>query len=99
MARRKKDQPQGPSSNTLVRMFRLEPDEKEALGKTLGRIKTVQEFLADAAEGIKDTGFPKAIAASIPWIGPLGEAAAEAVAPIKFLVKLFEKLTKIDDPK
>jgi hypothetical protein len=33
-----------------------------------------------------------------PWAGALGETVAETVGPIRFVVKLFEKLTKIDDP-
>ena len=75
-----------------------EADKKEQAGQTLGRVKAVNEFLADVLEAVKDTGLTDAVAEAAPWLGAVGESLAESVAPIRFVVKMFEALTRIDDP-
>ncbi len=79
---------------------RLKPtsQDKRFLAEGVDRIKTVTDFLADAIEGVKDTDFPAAVAEAAPWAGLISEAVAEAVPPIKFVLKLYEKLTKEHDP-
>src|SRR4051794_13345650 len=84
--------------NVLHRLLKLGPDEQQSLEQTLGRIKGVTDLLADAIEGLKETDFPSAIAKVSPWVEMVGGALADAVPPIKFLVKLFERLTKAPDP-
>ena len=71
-----------------------EADQKEQAGQTLGRVKAVNEFLADVLEAVKDTGLTDAVAEAAPWLGAVGESLAESVAPIRFVVKLFESLTR-----
>ncbi len=63
----------------------------------LTEIKSVNEFLADLNEAVKDTPWQEAIANSLPWIGHIGEALADAMGPIKFLTKLWEKYSAITD--
>lgn len=64
----------------------------------IGRFKTVNEFLGDFVDAVKDTPWPKAISIALPWAGIVGEAIADCVAPIKFLVKIYENATRKDDP-
>lgn len=73
--------------------------KKTTVGKTFSNIKSVTQFLSDATDGFKGTDFTGAIAASIPWLGVAGESVAEAVPPIKFLVKFFDGMTKEHDPE
>ena len=84
---------------TIRFIQRLKPSsqDKRFLGEGVERIKTVTDFLSDAVEGMKDTDFPAAVAEAAPWAGLVGEAIAEALPPIKFVLKLYEKLTKEHD--
>jgi len=76
----------------------LKPKEKRSLGKFLGKIKGIDEFLAAAFEGLKHVDFVQALGDALPWAGAFTEALGEAVPPVKFLVKLFSKLTEEKDP-
>jgi uncharacterized protein YjbI with pentapeptide repeats len=84
------------------KLFQLKPDTQERLGSTLGRAKSVNEFFGDVIEAVKDTDLPKAIEQALPWDSSITEpivgALADAVPPVKFVVKLFEGLTKEEDP-
>jgi hypothetical protein len=71
--------------------------EREAAQSRIGRLKTVSEFLSDLVEAVKDTDLPAAVAQISPWAEALGSAVAESVAPVKFVVKLFENLGRVDD--
>jgi len=87
---------------SLDRFWKLDRTERRRLGETLGPIKTVTDLLADVLEATKDnkaiTDVAEAIRDAVPWGAVLG-AAAEAVTPIRFLVKLFKGLTEETDPK
>ena len=73
------------------------PEEKTAARHRLGRLKTITEFLEGVVAAVEDTDLPGAVAKASPWFGAMGEATAEALPPIQFVVKLFEGLTRIDD--
>ncbi|HKQ08204.1 MAG TPA: pentapeptide repeat-containing protein [Blastocatellia bacterium] len=77
----------------------LLPDGRRKAGRLVKGIKSITEFFSDAVEGFKGTGFPTAIAKAAPWAGVVGEAAAEALPPLKFFTKLAEELTKETDPE
>lgn len=68
-----------------------------SLSGTIAGYKSVNEFLGDLVEAVKDTPWPAAVAKALPWAGIIGEAAADSVAPIKFVLKLYEKATQIND--
>ncbi len=74
------------------------PTAKAGFNRTLGRAKSVNEFLGDVVAAVKDTDLSSAVVAAVPWAEPLGEALSEAVPPVKFVLKLSEGLGKIDDP-
>lgn len=84
-------------SRFFPRVFGLSPKEQSRQAKTLGKLKTVSEFLVDAHEAFKDVELAKTLTSMLPW-AEVGGALAESFAPIRFLVTLFDKLTKIDDP-
>ncbi len=71
---------------------------KKEARKTLSRVKSVSDFLADLIGSVKHTGLLDALAEHLPWAAPLGAAVADAVPPIRFLVKLFRGLGEIHDP-
>ena len=73
--------------------------KKLMASKTISSIKSITNFLSDAIDGLKDTDFPGAVASAVPWVGLIGESVAEAVPPIKFLIKFFENVTKEHDPQ
>jgi len=83
----------------LVQVLDLSLQEQNRLGKLLSRIKTVNEFLKDALDGFKDAGFVKALAEALPWAEAAVQGAKEVVPAVKFVVAVFEKLTRTPDPK
>jgi uncharacterized protein YjbI with pentapeptide repeats len=91
------------SSDAQNGILHLGQDEKRRVGRLAGRIKTVTEFLSDAVEKAKNLHFPDAIAEAAPWaetvVGATADAVAEVVPPVKFLLKLCEKLAEVNDPE
>lgn len=91
------------SSDHQDGILHLGQDEKRRVGRLAGRIKTVTEFLHDAVEKVKDLHFPDAISEAAPWaetvVGATTDAVGEVVPPVKFLLKLCEKLTEVNDPE
>jgi hypothetical protein len=85
-------------ANPISEVLSLKPNEKRSLGKFLGKIKDIDEFLADTFEGLKSVDFLQAMGDALPWAGAFTEALGEAIPPVKFLVKLFSKLTEEKDP-
>ena len=61
-------------------------------------IKKSYDFLGDFVTAVKDTPWPEAVAKALPWTGYVGEAVADTVAPVKFVLKLYENATRQDDP-
>lgn len=68
-----------------------------ALSLAISGYKSVNEFLGNLVDAIKDTPWPKAVSNAVPWLGILGEGVADSVAPVKFILKLYEAATRIDD--
>jgi uncharacterized protein YjbI with pentapeptide repeats len=68
----------------------------------LGKVKSVNESLADISELIQNAkllqSWGETLSEAMPWASAIAEAATETIGPIKFLVKLFEAKTKITDP-
>jgi Pentapeptide repeats (8 copies) len=65
----------------------------------VGKIKSVNEFLSDLKDAVKDTSWPESIAKTLPWYAEAaGGALADSIAPIKFILKLYKTLTAINDP-
>lgn len=62
-------------------------------------VKSVTEFLSDAVDAFKDTGFVEAVESALPWAKVAGGAAADALPPLKFFVRLAEELLKETDPE
>lgn len=71
----------------------MQSEEKVELGRFTGGIKRIADFFKDAAEAVK--ALP--VAEASPWTKAIIASAAEAVAPVKFLVTLLEKRTEIRD--
>ena len=68
--------------------------------KILSRFKSVTEFLADAVDAAKDNDVLVGIVKAIPWesVQIVGEAAVQALPPLKFVYTLLSKVVEIDDP-
>ena len=67
------------------------------MSSVLSQIKSVNEFLGDLHDAVKDTPWPKAIGYALPWASYIGEALADAVGPIKFITTLWQKGTAVTD--
>lgn len=72
---------------------------KGQTSNTMRNIKTVSDLLSDVVNGFGKTSIVQSLGEALPWAGLLGETLAEVLPPIKFLVKLFDKLTKEHDPE
>lgn len=82
------------SSRDKARL-RLKQKQERQLGKLTGRVKSIAEFFADALEAARP--FNEAIQKALPWADSLVEAAGEVIPPVKFLVKLGERIGQVDD--
>ena len=88
------------ATSKLLRRLNLSADERLNPPKVLGRLKTIQEWASSAIDCVKDNNnFLDAIKEASPWADAAFSAAKDSVAPIKFVVKLFDELTKIQDPE
>lgn len=67
------------------------------MSSVLSQIKSVNKFLGDLHEAVKDTPWPAAIAQALPWSAYIGEALADAVGPIKFITTLWSKYSAVTD--
>jgi uncharacterized protein YjbI with pentapeptide repeats/GTPase SAR1 family protein len=76
----------------------LSQHEKRRAGKLLGRIKTVTVFFENIIDAFKETSLADAIKKSLPLVEDVGEALGDVVPPVQFVSKLFENITKVDDP-
>ena len=88
-----------PASKFLTQL-NLSRGEQLNPPKTIGRLKTVNEWASAAIEAVKDNSdFIAAIKDLSPWAEAAFSAAKDSVGPLKFIVKLFDELTKIQDPE
>lgn len=72
--------------------------EKDQAQGVLARLKGVSEHLADLVEAAKDLDVVNALAEASPWAEALGKSLSEALPPVRFVLKLLEELTKVEDP-
>ena len=88
-----------PESRFLTQL-NLSPEQRREPPKMLGRLKTIQEWASAAIDSVKENGdFLAAIKDVSPWAEAAFSAAKDTLAPVKFVVKVFEELTKIQDPE
>lgn len=71
---------------------------KDQVGGTLARLKGVHEMLADVVEATKELDILQALKDASPWAEAVGNALGDALPPVRFVLKLFEELNKIEDP-
>jgi hypothetical protein len=83
---------------TLVTRLGLSQQDQRSLAKTVGRVKSINEFFADTLDGLKSVDFVEAAQKASPWLAAIGSTVADVVPAVKFVVKLFEKLTAMNDP-
>ena len=87
------------NSKFLTRL-NLSNDERLNPPKVIGRLKTIQEWASSALDSVKDNSdFLDAIKEASPWAEAVFSAAKDSLAPVKFVVKLLDELTKIQDPE
>lgn len=84
--------------NPLTEKLKLSPQEKAQAGLTVGRLKSIADFLSDAVDAFKDTSVVSAVAQAAPWADALGAALSETVPPVKFALELFKGLTEEHEP-
>jgi hypothetical protein len=82
----------------LLERFDVSTEEQRAITKTVGRVKSVSEFVADAVEATKSLDFVEAMAKASPFISAVGDSLADAIPVVKFVVKLLGRLTGVSDP-
>lgn len=82
----------------LIPRLGLSQQDQRSLAKTVGRVKSINEFFADALDGVKSLDFVEAAEKASPWVAAIASSVADVIPAVKFVVKLFEKLTAIDDP-
>lgn len=86
-------------ASKIATLLNLSPDDQRSIARTSGRIRSVAEFVSDVVKATKETQFIEALAKSTPWwLQAVGQSAAEAAPPIKFLATLIGKLGEIKDP-
>jgi len=81
----------------------LSVQDKQTLSKLLDPIKKVDDFFADAIEAFEKAKLPidvpETLTNALPWAEAIGEGFKEAVPLVKFIIKVYEKLTKINKPE
>lgn len=83
---------------SVYKVLGLNVDDKKRVNDTIGHVRSVHEFLTNATEGIDKLQITEAISKALPWAKYIAEPMAEALPTIKFFIKLFELIGKIDDP-
>ena len=76
-------------ASKIAKILGLDKKQARAIDSTAAPLRSVSEFLTLGLEAGK----------SLPLGKALKEALGESVAPAKFLIKLFEKLTEETDPE
>jgi hypothetical protein len=83
----------------LSELLGLTAEDQNSIRKTTGTIKSVAEFLVDASKAVKAADFAAKLGEIVPWwMQAVGQSAADAAPPIKFIATLFGKLGQITDP-
>ncbi|HEX7999482.1 MAG TPA: pentapeptide repeat-containing protein [Pyrinomonadaceae bacterium] len=84
-------------ADSLITKLNLSAQEKKALGKTTGGIKSVTTFLCDVIDAVKGSQLAEGIGKAVPWAAAASETVVEVVPPVKFAVKLISKLSEEHD--
>ncbi len=84
--------------NALARRLGLSEKDLAKVHKTLGPIKGVVDFLADAARELERVHLPEAIAQAVPWLAFVG-VLAPATPAVAFVLKLVAKIPGHPDPE
>jgi uncharacterized protein YjbI with pentapeptide repeats len=89
-------------ASKLAEWFGLRTRTVDLIGSGAEKLKTVAEFLGDAAEKISDqldqdhgTSVTAALEFAAPWADMLGDI----VPPVKLLAKILQKVTTINEPE
>ncbi len=83
---------------SLRRYLGLDAGGRARTGSAAGQLKSVAEFLEHVGATLKGEGIAERVAEAAPWLGAIGEAARESLPAVKFVVKLAESLSKVNDP-
>jgi hypothetical protein len=84
--------------NSLIKVLGLSHEERRSVEKTVGRIRSVSEFLSDAVDAVKELDFVEALQKALPWADAIMGSAHDAFPAVKFVTKLFGRLTGQNDP-
>jgi hypothetical protein len=84
--------------SSLIRVLGLSHEERRSLENTVGRIRSVSEFLSDAVDAVKELDFVEALQKASPWAEAIIGSANDAFPAVKFVTKLFGRLTGQNDP-
>lgn len=60
------------------------------MGKAIGKIKSVNQFLGDYINGFKDQPTTGAIGQALPWTAELGKGLGQAVPAAAVMIKFYE---------
>jgi hypothetical protein len=82
-------------ASKILSIFNVDDASRKNPPKTLKSLKTVQEWISSAIESVKEIEqFPDWLEKLSPWASAGYEAAKESLPVVKFVLKLFEELTK-----
>jgi hypothetical protein len=88
--------------NGLQKIFgkyrKNEAATKDQVGGTLGKLKGVNNMLADVLEATENLDIVEKLKEASPWAEAVGNALGDAIPPVRFVLKLFAELTEVKDP-
>ena len=90
--------PDGTRAKVFRKYLPAGPAKKDQVGGTLARLKSVNELLADVVEATKGLDVVEALAKASPWAEAVSKSLGDALPPVRFVLKLLEELTKVEDP-
>src|ERR1039458_3866296 len=83
----------------LQKILRISPGEENRAQSAFESLRDIPEYLEKATDFLGEhVDLTTALERALPWAGVVAGAVAEAVPPAKILVKLFEALTKEQEP-
>jgi hypothetical protein len=84
----------------FLTQLNLSPDERLHPPPVIGRLKTINEWASAAIDAVKDNAaFLDELKALSPWAGVVFAAAKDSFAAIKFVTRILDELTKIQEPE
>jgi hypothetical protein len=88
------------ANSKFLTQLNLTPSERLNPPQAIGRLRTIQEWASCAIDAVKDNcDFISALKEISPWAEAVFSAAKDSLAPVKFVVKLLDELTRIQDPE